>query len=445
LIRLSTIRSDNHLQKKTIANFTHYCSKESFVRELSWAADFDTLSEDEIDEEWKDTQQKMSEKLKKITETLESSNKAYILSIDHPDHAILACGGKWNPSTRQHELNLFDSNSPKKMITMKVSEDYSRFGFVLNKNDIGGKRYYGNWDDTYATEYDYCYFGLSDISQDFDAPPNAAKFSQYKQYLPNQGNVSSDALRIKFPMNSSFKLTNAENETFTYNGNYIPLLNGYTSGSMSVSDPDFIVGNGQGFMIANINASSSFTLENLGDEISLMISGGDTLLSLDDAQVAGAEFDLTDNSIHITEAKGAFTVYLPPHEEDGALVRFSGTAAGSVDVSAAENDVQLSGDSITAAKAKALTVGQTRQYNLLEGSTLSATFDNGQLLSDAICPFGDMNCDKSLSIEDAVLLARYLNEDTALELTPQAEINAEVIGDDILTMQDLTELLRQLC
>ena len=56
-----------------------------------------------------------------------------------------------------------------------------------------------------------------------------------------------------------------------------------------------------------------------------------------------------------------------------------------------------------------------------------------------------MNCDKSLSIADAVLLARYLNEDTALELSPQAEINAEVIGDDILTMQDLTELLRQLC
>lgn len=214
---------------------------------------------------------------------------------------------------------------------------------------------------------------------------------------------------------------------------------------MEISGFSILPNNDKSSILITVPYSDHFTLENLGDEISLMISGGNTLLSLVDAQVAGAEFDLTDNSIHITEAKGAFTVYLPPHEEDGALVRFSGTAAGFVDVSAAENDVQLSGDSITDAKAKALIVGQTRQYNLLEGSTLSATFDEGQLLSDAICPFGDMNCDKSLSIADAVLLARYLNEDAALELTPQAEINAEVIGDDILTMQDLTELLRQLC
>ena len=56
---------------------------------------------------------------------------------------------------------------------------------------------------------------------------------------------------------------------------------------------------------------------------------------------------------------------------------------------------------------------------------------------------GDVDCDGSVRIADAVLLARYLAEDT-VTVTANGKINAEMNGTDGLTSEDLSDLLRHL-
>ena len=56
---------------------------------------------------------------------------------------------------------------------------------------------------------------------------------------------------------------------------------------------------------------------------------------------------------------------------------------------------------------------------------------------------GDVDCSGNVRIADAVLLARYLAEDT-VEVTAQGKVNAECDGDDSLTTGDLAALLQYL-
>ena len=53
---------------------------------------------------------------------------------------------------------------------------------------------------------------------------------------------------------------------------------------------------------------------------------------------------------------------------------------------------------------------------------------------------GDVNCDGSTDVADAVLLARYLNQDKAAKITDQGQKNANVI-EGALDTDDLTGIL----
>lgn len=55
---------------------------------------------------------------------------------------------------------------------------------------------------------------------------------------------------------------------------------------------------------------------------------------------------------------------------------------------------------------------------------------------------GDLNIDGSVSIADAILLARYLAEDSEAPVMPAGRQNAELDGDTLLTAADLSELMR---
>ena len=57
---------------------------------------------------------------------------------------------------------------------------------------------------------------------------------------------------------------------------------------------------------------------------------------------------------------------------------------------------------------------------------------------------GDVDCDGSVKIADAVLLARYLAEDSNVTVTAQGKVNAELNGTDSLTTEDLSCLLQYL-
>lgn len=57
---------------------------------------------------------------------------------------------------------------------------------------------------------------------------------------------------------------------------------------------------------------------------------------------------------------------------------------------------------------------------------------------------GDVDCDGSVKIADAILLARYLAEDTGVTVTAIGKLNAEADGQDGLTADDLSLLLQHL-
>ena len=56
---------------------------------------------------------------------------------------------------------------------------------------------------------------------------------------------------------------------------------------------------------------------------------------------------------------------------------------------------------------------------------------------------GDVNCDNKISISDAVLLSRYVNED-AITISPLGLANAELNSDKQLTMDDVNLILRKI-
>ena len=55
---------------------------------------------------------------------------------------------------------------------------------------------------------------------------------------------------------------------------------------------------------------------------------------------------------------------------------------------------------------------------------------------------GDANCDGSLDVADAVLVARVVTEDTTAEITRQGILNGDADGDSQLTGNDVTMLLK---
>ena len=333
--------------------------------------------------------------------------------FDKTGHAIVALDCSFNKAENCYEVFMFDENHRNETITMQVSADYKKFGFI-----DGNGNHIGNLD----TSYNFNYIGL--VSPRISNLPNAANPNYYDTTVYSKKSYNSDALsantsklELEFPMDAEFLLTNKAGEYLRYQGEN-------TDATMSLSNCRIIQNTDNCVVSLETDYSDSFTLINLEDKVSLMVSGSYTLLSLDNAEVSSAVFDLSTNNIHITKANGDFTVYLPPKENDGAVVRFSGTAKGTVDVSASAGEIQLSGDSITDATAKAITSEQTQRYYMHDGNKVTATFSNeGELISDMLSPFGDVNCDHEVNVVDVVSLQKWLLN------APNAKLPNWVVAD----------------
>lgn len=69
------------------------------------------------------------------------------------------------------------------------------------------------------------------------------------------------------------------------------------------------------------------------------------------------------------------------------------------------------------------------------------------LLETPLSPAADYNGDKEITAADAVLLARFVGEDTALTGTQIAKIiiyEPDYDGDGLVTIMDVTAILRKL-
>ena len=78
------------------------------------------------------------------------------------------------------------------------------------------------------------------------------------------------------------------------------------------------------------------------------------------------------------------------------------------------------------------------------GNEIAPVEMNGSITVSEGLPagFGDANTDGTLTIADAILLARVLAEDITVSMQPQGRINADVDGIDGLSPDDLTIILQ---
>lgn len=58
--------------------------------------------------------------------------------------------------------------------------------------------------------------------------------------------------------------------------------------------------------------------------------------------------------------------------------------------------------------------------------------------------WGDVNCDKAVDVSDAVLLSRFVAEDTEASITSEGKVNADVDGDGNLTGDDAIKILKNI-
>ena len=55
---------------------------------------------------------------------------------------------------------------------------------------------------------------------------------------------------------------------------------------------------------------------------------------------------------------------------------------------------------------------------------------------------GDVNLDEMVDVSDAVLLARFIAEDTKAVVYDQGKLNAAVVDDDVLDSNDVIGILK---
>ena len=72
------------------------------------------------------------------------------------------------------------------------------------------------------------------------------------------------------------------------------------------------------------------------------------------------------------------------------------------------------------------------------------TPETGTTPDDTTGLLGDVNCDGSVAIADAVLLNRYLAEDSAIAITEQGQRNADCNADTMLNPQDVQMIMQHI-
>lgn len=90
--------------------------------------------------------------------------------------------------------------------------------------------------------------------------------------------------------------------------------------------------------------------------------------------------------------------------------------------------------------AQTTTTSKTTAENTTTTTIATTTVNNPP--ADTSIIRGDVNCDKSVDVADAVLLARYLAQDPTAAISDQGQLNAEIDGEAGLTGKDVATLLQ---
>ena len=75
-------------------------------------------------------------------------------------------------------------------------------------------------------------------------------------------------------------------------------------------------------------------------------------------------------------------------------------------------------------------------------TTTETTTTSETVVSEDSFLYGDTNCDKVVDVSDAVLLCRFLAEDTSARITSEGKRNADCDGKSGLTQDDATRILK---
>ena len=81
--------------------------------------------------------------------------------------------------------------------------------------------------------------------------------------------------------------------------------------------------------------------------------------------------------------------------------------------------------------------------NYLVNGKLGGFGEHGTDITE-IVNYGDTNCDEAVDVSDAVLLARFLAEDSEAIMTDQGKVNADANRDDDLSSADVIAILRKI-
>lgn len=85
------------------------------------------------------------------------------------------------------------------------------------------------------------------------------------------------------------------------------------------------------------------------------------------------------------------------------------------------------------------------QFGIKSSYDIPESISSNNLIGqNALAVSGDINIDCSIDVSDAVLLARYTAEDATAQITQTGLGNADVDGDGIVTLPDVTALLKKL-
>jgi alpha-tubulin suppressor-like RCC1 family protein len=154
-------------------------------------------------------------------------------------HSIVACGYRWNETSGQHEIILYDENSYPNAVyyTMTVSGDYSSFQFADANHRINGKKLEDTWTSLKYFGIDRTYHGISTV----------------RTFLAGG---SSGRTTVQVPIGKKFRLENDKGEWLEYDGAaYTGNMKVYDCVSVGMeNDPDWSL---------TVDASDRFSMTKL--------------------------------------------------------------------------------------------------------------------------------------------------------------------------------------
>lgn len=266
-------------------------------------------------------------------------------------HAILACGIE-HQSNDSYLVQLYDENcvsSGERFIEMEIDADLEGFSFV----DANG----GTRDEN--TCYQLLVYEASDL---------------YNVKPYSRSGVTSNAVKIVFPIDSHFTLTDADGRYLTYDGDI--------NGTIPVQESRAILNENASEWMVTIPAGEQFFLSNIIGDVDFSVYSLNDYQSVSGEGIANIQFALGDTvTIADADSEGyTFEVYMSTDSavtrEETNLIKISGAAEAPVVVTYDNTNESISIESeseISNITANSLAQAEMTEIPLSDTNATSAT------------------------------------------------------------------------